>query len=397
MCKRIPIILVMFFVCIALVTGCIKLGTEKGAVEIADNREKIKLISEVSRRSEGNVKTETGFGADGKKIHYFEFDENGNRITEYYYDEDGAVDWRNSYTREYNEAGKMILENSFLENGSIYERKTWEYELDGKMITEGYFCGGYQLRYVYGYDQNGNQITKQMHKERNGKIWDGYVEKCEYDKDGNLIAEYSYKDDGIISWVSSHMYEYDQDNNKLVQYSYDVDDIRYIHYTWSYDNNGKVLNERCFNPDGSADWWNSKTYKRDTNGNMIEECDFHQDGSIRQLTICKYDSDGNLEKEYEYNDGDILHRICEYDSDGRIVTEKVYNDDGSISWASSSTFEYDTNGNLITRYHYDDNGNVCFQYQYEYNTNGDCIAYLGCTGDNSIEFEYQYVYTYYNN
>lgn len=396
MYKRIPIFLVMFFGCAAFITGCVSLGTEKEDVEITDNREELKLISEVPQKFERNVKTETGFSADGKKIHFFEFDENGNRITEYYYDENGTVDWRNSYTREYNETGKMIVENSFFENGSIYERKIWEYELDDRMIAESYFCSGYQLRYVYEYDQNGNQITKYMHKERNGKIWDGYVEKCKYDKNGNLIAEYSYKDDGTISWVSSHVYEYDQDNNKLVQYSFDIDDKRYIHYTWSYDNNGKVLDERCFKPDGTVDWWDSKTYKRDTNGNIIEKCDFHENGSIRKLTIRKYDSDKNLETEFEYNDGDILHMICEYDSDGRIMLEKIYNDDGSVSWSSSSTFEYDKNGNLITRYNYDDNGNVCFQYKYEYNTNGDCIAYLGCTDDNSIEFEYQYVYTYYN-
>uniref|UniRef100_A0A0N5B1L9 RHS repeat protein n=1 Tax=Syphacia muris TaxID=451379 RepID=A0A0N5B1L9_9BILA len=288
---------------------------------------------------------------DGKISHYFEYDENGNMVTEYYYDEDGAVDWRNSYTREYNETGKMISENSFFENGSVYERQIWEYDLDDRIIAEGYFCGGYQLRYIYGYDRSGNRISKYMHKEQNGKTWDGYVEKYKYDDNGNLIAEYSYKDDGTIIWVSSHLCEYDQDNKKLAQYSYDNDDMKYVHYRWSYDNKGKVLAEQSYNPDGSVDWWNTKMYKYDTNGKMIEKSEFHEDGSIRRLTLCEYDKDGNLETESEYNDGDILYRICKYDSDGRIITEKVYNDDGSVNWLSSSAFDPDKSTGSLVCFH----------------------------------------------
>ncbi len=71
MCKKIPIILVMFFGCAAFITGCVNLGTVKEDVEITDNREEIKLISEASQKFERNVKTETGFSKDGKtKIEY---------------------------------------------------------------------------------------------------------------------------------------------------------------------------------------------------------------------------------------------------------------------------------------------------------------------------------------
>ena len=67
MYKRIPIFLVMFFGCAAFITGCVSLGTAKEDVEITDNREELKLISEVPQKFERNVKTETGFSADGKK------------------------------------------------------------------------------------------------------------------------------------------------------------------------------------------------------------------------------------------------------------------------------------------------------------------------------------------
>lgn len=50
------------------------------------------------------------------------------------------------------ETGKMISENSFFENGSVYERQIWEYDLENRMIAESYFCGGYQMRHIYGYD-----------------------------------------------------------------------------------------------------------------------------------------------------------------------------------------------------------------------------------------------------
>ena len=51
--------------------------------ESGDNDEEVKCISEATQKS---VKIEMGFGTDGKISHYFEYDENG------------AVDWRNSYT-----------------------------------------------------------------------------------------------------------------------------------------------------------------------------------------------------------------------------------------------------------------------------------------------------------
>ena len=164
---------------------------------------------------------------------YGEFDKDGNILKEialYIGGENKSkVDWE-TYAGQIDDMDSMI--SLWLDYGCIGSWSEYEYDENGNCLTEyDYFKDGTVNRrceYEYKYDENGNCLTEHSYSEDGTVNW-----RCEYeyDENGNCLIKYSYGKDGTVnSWIE---YEYDEYGNKLKETFYNQDgDIDYSH---SYD------------------------------------------------------------------------------------------------------------------------------------------------------------------
>ncbi len=175
---------------------------------------------------DGNCTQKTGYNEDNSisYIEKLEYDENGNQISDIYYDADGNMNagLTSTIKADYDEHGNCTAEVC-VGNGENYTNSyIYTYDEHGNVLTsEEYSEGVYQGRLVYEYDENGNKKTKTRENET-GKI----SNKNTYNVNGILTERNYYGEDGNIyekdTWTHKNGYleeEYDMFFNKYADYS----------------------------------------------------------------------------------------------------------------------------------------------------------------------------------
>ena len=94
------------------------------------------------------------------------------------------------------------------------------------------------------------------------------------------------------------------------QYSYDTGkEIKYKSEYVKYNQNGDILEEITYEPDGKI--IKRETNKYNSNGDLVENTRYNPDGSIKRKATYKYDKDG------------LWTERTDYDGNGKITkTEK---------------------------------------------------------------------------
>lgn len=209
---------------------------------------------------------------------------------------------------------------------------------EGRYVITRYTC----------YDAQGNVSSKGEYRlDKNGC----FTGLDRYDKDGNL--EYT------VEMVC------DSKGNVTEQKAYTVENGEKIFDEWSkrdFHENGKPLETRELNEDGSLKFRN--TYSYDADGNMTEWCYYNEDGKITDRSLTTYDEKGErLTERYLDEDGkerSLYEYENQYDADGHLIKATVYY---SSAWSSEphrlnswTDYSYDADGRLTQTTEYDADG-----------------------------------------
>ncbi len=233
-----------------------------------------------------------------------------------------------------------------------------------------YVLGQEQLTSKYFYHNN---ITKIKHYADNGQL-----KSIDLLKNGKITKKKYYRSDKTLD-ITSHF-----DEKQLV-YKDEVynDKKKLISYkTYERDNDGKILIEKYYLPDGTYRYYSKFFY---TEENKLDEVKTYSPNDIL-LTIQKYANDKVKWLEtfiYDENGKKIKTEIT--DGEGALLYRKIFNDDGllesKISFSEDrkiylfETFFYDDNKNLILKRYYNPNKILFETEEYTYNKDNLLIKY----------------------
>jgi hypothetical protein len=234
--------------------------------------------------------------------------------------------------------------------GEIYKFAENKIEKDGKVV------------FLFGFDERGNLIRKQVHNSKKDKIIYNYEYKYKssyfVDEDTELDAS------GKVRLKSKYLY--DKKGNLIEKDRYKQGGRRISHILFKYDNNGNKENEEWYNKKGSI--YEEKKFFYDSLENMIEEIHYNDDGSIGTHFTYSYDEKKNLKKkETLYADGNVFERWeYNYDVYGNRLQEFHYFSDAKPEY--KLIYLYDELYNITEMEIYVESGrkNKTVKYTYTY-------------------------------
>ena len=172
-------------------------------------------------------------------------------------------------------------------------------------------------------------------------------------------ADYDAKDhfgkiekDGL---QSKYVYKFDEQGNQIEWGYYNSDGILSSQYGFKYDEQGKRKEKRLDDSDGIF----KNVYKYDEQGNQIEERGYDESGWEVSEYVFKYDEQGNQIEKRSTEIGirsnmEIFRYVFKYDEQGNQIERSRYNSDGSLDYRYSDKYDYDKQGNWIKRVRFED-------------------------------------------
>jgi hypothetical protein len=147
---------------------------------------------------------------------------------------------------------------------------------------------------------------------------------------------------------------------------YDAQDIEPVEYTEGYaeyDDNGLLLREERYEPDGSLNTLTVNTY--DEKGNLVQTEQYDQDHILLQKSVNQYDENGLLVAQSNYY-GDASDEYVTkfyYDDDNNVVKQEVYVN-GKLDYVEKTTTYKDGRPETVTEN--DDYGKPMYIHHYQY-------------------------------
>lgn len=190
--------------------------------------------------------------------------------------------YKSSSTR-FDASGNKIDEVIFKETGGIQIQKT--FGDNGRLLEEIHYNsdGTLNFRYVYKYDEAGNEIEKEMYL-KNDFLHGKWVIKR--NSSGKIIEE---------AWLDRKNEEEITDKYEYYKNGKIVKKIRgnVADWTYSYDEKGNLIsiNGGYY----SADETDNADFKYNEQGLLIEKIQFYSPEKIKTITIYEY-SNGNFKK-----------------------------------------------------------------------------------------------------
>ncbi|MBO4669889.1 MAG: hypothetical protein J5648_08000 [Lachnospiraceae bacterium] len=215
----------------------------------------------------------------------FEYDENGRKISEKRYDEDGSLDRRIVYL--YDVHGNLLKQTSYDASDVLLHEWEYGYNEQGGIIEERD-----DNAIVKIYDGKGNLLFEK-HKNADGGE--------------NIIKENRYSEDGLLLEYINHDTEYRE------VYSYDS--LGRPVKTEYYSDGALTREEIYVTPTlretydytGTVRRYLRITVELDEEGRIIHEIGYNEDGSVANERINEWDKDGNIIKGVSYNNGEFSY------------------------------------------------------------------------------------------
>lgn len=227
---------------------------------------------------------------------------------------------------------------------------------DGRVIKEILYNedGSVDQRTEYEYDAAGNLIKELQYDKNTGSV--DAIRKYEYDQDGNETKYLYYNIDGTVHASRTYETEYDG-NGVLTKRSCTDNDGRTV--CWEYDGSGKLTRSIQYDSDGNI----SDILEYDANGNEAKRVSYNADGSMDGRYEYTYNANGNMIQEIGYGRDGVLYVRMEYEYDkyGRVTKFVSYDGDGNVETQEEHTYTYDANGNLTQEFH----GNQSLSYRWD--------------------------------
>jgi antitoxin component YwqK of YwqJK toxin-antitoxin module len=179
----------------------------------------------------------------------------------------------------YDDKGNLKGENRYLATDVVQYKAEYDYDDKGRKVTEKHYDGNGKMDYETRYTYSGDKPVAVETFNAAGEVI--YVEKKTYDKDGNVLSDYSFdKFDG------KHMrdtYTYDKKGNRTAWETYEGDKIKMkVSYTFDKYNNitkvlavdseGAVVDSRLYNYEyDKTSNWTRKLYIQNDRPAVITE------------------------------------------------------------------------------------------------------------------------------
>ena len=173
---------------------------------------------------------------------------------------------------------------------------------------------------------------------------------------------------------------------------YDAQDIEPVEYTEGYaeyDDNGHILREERYEPDGTLNTLTVNTYNE--NGELVQTEQYDQDDILLQKTVNKYDENQRLASQSNYY-GDASEEYVTkyyYDAEGNVVKQEVYVD-GNLDYVEKTAIF--VNGRPDTVTENDDYGNAMYIHHYQYDEKGQVTVYVRDEVQNKDRRTYEFTY-----
>jgi antitoxin component YwqK of YwqJK toxin-antitoxin module len=138
--------------------------------------------------------------------------------------------------------------------------------------------------------------------------------------------------------------------------------VEYTEGYAEYDDNGHILREERYEPDGTLNTLTVNTYNE--NGELVQTEQYDQDDILLQKTVNKYDENQRLASQSNYY-GDASEEYVTkyyYDAEGNVVKQEVYVD-GNLDYVEKTAIF--VNGLPDTVTENDDYGNAMYVHHYQ--------------------------------
>ena len=235
-------------------------------------------------------------------VYRYEYDEEGNRIRNTAYSEDGSVkEW---YAYEYDEKGNMTAETFTVEYMDVWE--THIYKEDGELLDlphdgedrPGNGAEAWTYKWEYEYNEHDNVVSKLYETPEGEHELTTY--EYEYDAAGNVVKETSYladpddeEDKELTEWTE---YGYDKDNRatEIITYNSKGEVQQSMTVEYTYDAEGNMTTTTRFGEDGAMMWFTTNRDEITIDGgyqsspdeepDMISEYEFDEKGNYIRIT-----------------------------------------------------------------------------------------------------------------
>lgn len=186
-----------------------------------------------------------------------------------------------------------------------------------------------------------------------------------FGKNGNLVADTTYKDDGLILNFSKYTLNDTKEFNTHSS-TYDPNGSIISLNLYSYDKRNRLVQLKMISKDGIL--IGDSKYKYDNNGNKIEDVMYSEFLGYEFSTKYEYKDNLNETTKYKIDDDGLKVKVntTTYDEDENESKIVWYTREGKIS--SISEYKYDLNGNVtsIASFNEDSTPKEITKYVYKY-------------------------------
>ena len=173
---------------------------------------------------------------------------------------------------------------------------------------------------------------------------------------------------------------------------YNAQDIEPLEYTEGYaeyDDNGLLLREERYEPDGTLNTLTVNTYN--DHGDLLQTEEYDQDHILLQKTVNQYDDNQRLMAQSNYY-GDASDEYVTkffYDEADNVVKQEVYVN-GKLDYVEKTTTYKDGRPETMTEN--DDYGKPMYVHHYQYNEKGQVSVYSRDEVQNNDRRTYEFTY-----
>ncbi|MBQ3551277.1 MAG: hypothetical protein IJA41_09915 [Clostridia bacterium] len=279
---------------------------------------------------------------------------------------------------EHKRNGEVIDTWEYDSNGRLLDSNVSddEYDSHGNVLNSRYYdqCS----HYTYEYDSKDRIIFRELITCKNRRV--NWITRTTNIYDGDILSEmisHSFKVyEEPACTHSSHTDEATAHNSnnsssaQIIQLLSMPDPDNYSHHKYAYDSSGKMTQDIIYERDGSevlakyykydekgnkiqelthrfGKYNRCHTWSYDDDGNVVEFQDFQENGKLWQRNVFKYNESGLVTHKYKYLETNPLPEVelREYDSMGRETLYEKYNR-GESEPTERETRKFDSNGRL---------------------------------------------------
>lgn len=233
-------------------------------------------------------------------------------------------------------------------------------------------------------------------KQNGMEAWQ-LMEDLDFDRRGNLIAQASYSESGLLS---QRLEQYFDQTNRLIESTIHLGEGEWQKTFFDYDNEGNIQQEiitfsgggktvKRFDrnifyeeviqkdEEGSIERREYRTFN--DHGKVVKENIYEGQSELIQEAEYVYDIHGTCIESFTFNREDLyrFHHYHEYDEQGREIRRLTHFEHGEL--LGEEFWKYDKNGLLLEHYRH---GQL---NKYQYNSQGQIIKVSLFNPDNSLQ------------